>query len=44
MIKINPSNIDEIISFHFSNVEKYINYDVLQNREKNTLNYILKIY
>lgn len=34
MIKINPSNIDEIISFHFSNVEKYINYDVLQNREK----------
>jgi len=34
MIKINPKNIEEIISFHISNVEKYINYDALQNREK----------
>ena len=34
MIKINPSNIDEIISFHVSHIKRYINYDALQNREK----------
>lgn len=34
MIKIIPSNLEQIISYHVDEVKKYVNFDVLQNREK----------
>lgn len=34
MIKINFDNLEEVVSSHVKEVQKYINYDVLQNREK----------
>ena len=46
MIKIHLENEEEILKYHFDEVQQYINFEALQNREKSfikqNIEYILK--